>query len=121
MTPAECLPVEPGEYVLDLCAAPGGKATALGAKLKGQGILAANDISTSRARALLRNIELFGIPNVCVLSEPPERLKRVFRNFFIRSCWMRPAPGKGCSEKRKPWQGTGVRKNRRNFLCSKRI
>ena len=45
MTPAACLPVNPGESVLDLCAAPGGKATALGAALKGQGLLIANDIS----------------------------------------------------------------------------
>ena len=47
MTPAACLPVNPGESVLDLCAAPGGKATALGAALKGHGLLIANDISTS--------------------------------------------------------------------------
>ena len=33
MTPASCLPAEPGDVVLDLCAAPGGKATALGAAL----------------------------------------------------------------------------------------
>ncbi len=99
MTPAECLPVEPGEYVLDLCAAPGGKATALGAKLKGQGILAANDISTSRARALLRNIELFGIPNVCVLSEPPERLKRVFPEFFHKILLDAPCSGEGMFRK----------------------
>ena len=36
MTPASCLPVTPGENVLDLCAAPGGKATALGAMSKRQ-------------------------------------------------------------------------------------
>lgn len=37
MTPASRLPVEPGDKVLDLCAAPGGKATELGARLKGKG------------------------------------------------------------------------------------
>ena len=60
MTPASRLPIEPGDFVLDLCAAPGGKATALGAALNDTGFLLANDISTSRARALLRNLELFG-------------------------------------------------------------
>ena len=45
MTPASCLPVEEGDRVLDLCAAPGGKATELAARLKGSGLLAANDIS----------------------------------------------------------------------------
>ena len=57
MTPASRLPVEPGERVLDLCAAPGGKATELGARLKGSGLLTANDISASRAKALLKNVE----------------------------------------------------------------
>ena len=36
MTPANRLPIEPGDRVLDLCAAPGGKATELGAKTKGK-------------------------------------------------------------------------------------
>ena len=63
MAPAALLPVTPGDYVLDLCAAPGGKATELGAKLKKEGMLVANDISNSRAKALQRNIELCGITN----------------------------------------------------------
>ena len=62
MTPASVLPVEPGDRVLDLCAAPGGKSTELGAKLMGKGVLIANDISNSRAKALLKNLELFGVP-----------------------------------------------------------
>ena len=74
MTPANRLPVEPGDRVLDVCAAPGGKATELGAKLQGQGVLIANDISSSRAKGLLKNIEMFGIGNVLVLSEEPGRL-----------------------------------------------
>ena len=71
MTPASYLPVTPGENVLDLCAAPGGKATALGAMLNGSGLLVANDISSSRTRALLRNVELFGITNAFVTNETP--------------------------------------------------
>ena len=60
MTPAAMLPVKPGDRVLDLCAAPGGKSTELGARLKGRGMLVSNDISYSRARALLKNLELVG-------------------------------------------------------------
>ena len=50
MAPASLLPVEPGDKVLDLCAAPGGKSTELAAKLQGEGLLFSNDISNSRAK-----------------------------------------------------------------------
>ena len=53
MTPANVLPVEPGDVVFDMCAAPGGKSTELGAKLNQKGLLITNDISNSRAKALL--------------------------------------------------------------------
>ena len=55
MTPANVLPIEEGDKVLDLCAAPGGKSTELAAKLNGTGVLVSNDISNSRAKALLKN------------------------------------------------------------------
>ena len=75
MTPADRLPIAPGDKVLDVCAAPGGKATELGAKLRGEGVLVANDISSSRAKGLLKNIEVFGIGNVLELSEEPGKLE----------------------------------------------
>ena len=78
MTPASRLRTRPGEKVLDLCAAPGGKATALGAGLRGEGLLVANDINTARGRALLRNLELFGISNSLVANEPPHILAEKF-------------------------------------------
>ena len=82
MTPANRLPIEPGDKVLDVCAAPGGKATELGAKLDGTGVLMANDISNSRAKGLLKNIEVFGIGNVLVLSEEPGKLESYFPEYF---------------------------------------
>lgn len=78
MTPASILPVMQGEHVLDLCAAPGGKATALGAKLAGEGLLVANDISASRAKALLKNLEIFGIRNSFVTNAYPAKLAEQF-------------------------------------------
>lgn len=99
MTPASRLPVLPGEYVLDLCAAPGGKATALGASLMGRGLLVANDISTSRARALLRNLELFGIPNIFVANENPEKLVKYFPDFFHKIILDAPCSGEGMFRK----------------------
>ncbi len=99
MTPANLLPVMPGDKVLDLCAAPGGKSTELGAKLKGKGMLVSNDISNSRAKALLKNLELWGIENICVTSEEPAKLKEIFGQFFDKILIDAPCSGEGMFRK----------------------
>lgn len=101
MTPANRLPIDPGDKVLDICAAPGGKATELGAKLLHQGILAANDISSSRAKGLLKNMEVFGIPNVLVLSEDPENIENYFTGYFDKILIDAPCSGEGMFRKDK--------------------
>lgn len=99
MAPAACLPVQPGDRVLDLCAAPGGKATELAARLQGEGILVANDVSHSRAKALLRNLELFGAENILVTSEEPEQLSSYFPGWFDRILVDAPCSGEGMFRK----------------------
>ncbi len=99
MTPASCLNIRQGEKVLDLCAAPGGKATELGAKLKGEGLLVANDISASRARALLKNIEVFGIPNAFLINEIPAKIAEQFTEFFDKILVDAPCSGEGMFRK----------------------
>ncbi len=99
MTPASRLKVQPGERVLDLCAAPGGKATELGAALQGEGLLVTNDINTARARALLRNLELFGISNSFVTNEPPHVLAERFPEFFHKIMVDAPCSGEGMFRK----------------------
>lgn len=99
MTPASRLKVQPGERVLDLCAAPGGKATELGAALQGEGLLVANDINTARAKALLRNLELFGISNSFVTNEPPHVLAERFPEFFHKIMVDAPCSGEGMFRK----------------------
>ena len=99
MTPAHILDVRPGERVLDLCAAPGGKSTQLGAALAGRGVLVSNDISNSRAKALLKNLELFGIPNSVVLSEAPHRLVSPFHAYFDKILIDAPCSGEGMFRK----------------------
>ncbi len=101
MTPANRLPVEPGDKVLDVCAAPGGKATELGAKLDGKGVLIANDISNSRAKGLLKNLELFGIGNMLVLSEEPGKLMEYFPEYFDKILIDAPCSGEGMFRKDK--------------------
>lgn len=99
MTPASRLKVQPGERVLDLCAAPGGKATELGAALQEEGLLVANDINTARAKALLRNLELFGISNSFVTNEPPHVLAERFPEFFHKIMVDAPCSGEGMFRK----------------------
>lgn len=100
MRPAELLPVKPGDKVLDLCAAPGGKSTALGAKLCGQGLLVSNDVSASRAKALLKNIEYFGIINSLILSEQPHKLAEHFPEYFDKVLIDAPCSGEGMFRKK---------------------
>ena len=99
MTPASVFDVRPGMKVLDLCAAPGGKSTALGVKLNGEGLLVSNDISGSRCKALLHNIEIFGIPNALVTNAVPARLAEHFPCFFDRILVDAPCSGEGMFRK----------------------
>lgn len=111
MTPASRLPVEEGDVVLDLCAAPGGKATELGAKLHGTGLLIANDISSKRAKALLKNIELFGVENSFIVTEYPAKLVEYFTGFFDKILIDAPCSGEGMFRKDpamvKAWEQNG--------------
>ena len=99
MAPASRLGVQPGERVLDLCAAPGGKSTELGARLAGQGLLVSNDISANRMKGLLKNIEVFGISNAFLTNEEPERLARCFPEYFDRILVDAPCSGEGMFRK----------------------
>lgn len=111
MTPASRLPVKPKDRVLDLCAAPGGKATELAARLQGEGMLLANDISASRARALLKNLELQGVENMLITGEEPERLAAVYPEFFDAILLDAPCSGEGMFRKERSmvsaWSGKG--------------
>lgn len=112
MTPASLLPVEPGDKVLDLCAAPGGKTTELGAKLQDQGVLVCNDISNSRAKALLKNVEVIGVRNAMVVSEAPNKLAKSFEGYFDKILVDAPCSGEGMFRKQpsimKNWEQYGV-------------
>ena len=58
MAPAEYLMAEPGERILDLCAAPGGKSTQIACSMQGEGLIVCNEIHPARAKILSENIEL---------------------------------------------------------------
>ncbi len=95
MLPAEVLAVQPGERVLDLCAAPGGKSTRLAEAMQGQGLLFCNEIRPSRSRALIRNLEKHGVVNAVVLVEEPARLADRLPAYFDRILVDAPCSGEG--------------------------
>ncbi|AWB44175.1 rRNA cytosine-C5-methyltransferase [Paenibacillus sp. CAA11] len=99
MAPAEALDVQPGDRVLDLCAAPGGKSTQIAARLQGEGLLVTNDISAERTKALAKNIELYGVRNAIVLNETPERIAKAFPHFFNKILIDAPCSGEGMFRK----------------------
>ena len=99
MFPAQVLPVDEGDYILDMCAAPDGKSTALAAKLHGTGCLVSNDISASSAKALLKNIEASGVRNAIVLTEDPKHLVPFYPEYFDKILIDAPCSGEGMFRK----------------------
>ena len=95
MAVAEISGAIPGERILDLCAAPGGKTTALACMMKGEGLLISNEINASRARILSSNVERMGITNCIVTNESPESLALKFPSFFDRIIVDAPCSGEG--------------------------
>jgi NOL1/NOP2/sun family putative RNA methylase len=90
---------QPGERVLDLSAAPGGKATHIAARLGSQGLLVANEIHNGRAWELAENLERWGARNVVVTNETPAHLSATLPDFFDRVLLDAPCSGEGMFRK----------------------
>lgn len=95
----EMLGVEKNDFVLDLCAAPGGKSTQIGAKLQGTGLLWSNEIVKSRANILLSNIERMGISNAVVSNCHPDILCNELQGKFDKVLVDAPCSGEGMFRK----------------------
>lgn len=99
MSVAELIEVKPGEKVLDLCAAPGGKSTQVACKMQNKGLLVSNEINASRAKILSQNIERLGIANAVVLNEDSGKLAKTFPEFFDKIIVDAPCSGEGMFRK----------------------
>lgn len=99
MAPVPFLAVKPGERVLDLCAAPGGKSTQIADFLQGEGILVSNEIHPARAKVLSENIERMGVVNALVLNETPARLADLLEGYFDKVLVDAPCSGEGMFRK----------------------
>ena len=99
MAVVEQMHINEGDYVLDLCSAPGGKSTQIAAKLNGTGLLVSNEIIKSRASILSSNIERMGIKNAVVLNEEPKNIAKHFKCFFNKILVDAPCSGEGMFRK----------------------
>ncbi|MDE6929672.1 MAG: RsmF rRNA methyltransferase first C-terminal domain-containing protein [Lachnospiraceae bacterium] len=113
MAVAQLLEVKPGDWVLDLCAAPGGKTTQIAGELMGRGILVCNEIHPSRAKILSQNVERMGISGAVVTSEDSEKLAKRFGPVFDKIVIDAPCSGEGMfrkdEEARLQWSREHVR------------
>jgi len=95
MAPVSVLSPKPGERILDLCAAPGGKSIQIADAIQNEGLLVCNEPVPSRAKILSRNIERMGVINALVVSADPDQLKDVWTGLFDAILVDAPCSGEG--------------------------
>ena len=111
MAVVELLDPKPGDKVLDLCAAPGGKTTQIAGRLLGQGLLVSNEIHPSRAKILSQNVERMGIANAVVSNESAKILADHFPGFFNKIVVDAPCSGEGMFRKDQKARGEWSQEN----------
>ena len=123
MLPAEVMNVSPGERILDLCSAPGGKATQIALKMKGKGFIVCNDPVPKRAAVLSRNMERMGAVNGIVTCCYPEQIPESWNGAFDGVLVDAPCSGEGMfrrePESRNEWtaeQALGCAARQREIL-----
>ena len=99
MATAECVEVQPDWWVLDMCAAPGGKSSQLRNKLGENGILISNEIIPSRCKILTGNVERLGFRNTATTCMDPSRVAKVFPETFDLVMVDAPCSGEGMFRK----------------------
>jgi 16S rRNA C967 or C1407 C5-methylase (RsmB/RsmF family)/NOL1/NOP2/fmu family ribosome biogenesis protein len=91
----EALDVRPGQRVLDLAAAPGGKTTLVAGRLGGQGVVVANEVQRGRVQALADNLDRWGSGRTVLAGETVARLAERLPGSFDRVLLDAPCSGEG--------------------------
>ena len=99
MAVGQLLMPEPGDRILDLCAAPGGKSFAVWLSKTPDSLMIANEIHPQRVKALAQNCERMGMGDTVVLNETPLGLAKRFPSFFDRILVDAPCSGEGMFRK----------------------
>lgn len=118
MAPGAYLDAKPGDIVLDLCAAPGGKSTQIAEAMQGEGLLISNEIHPSRAKILSENIERMGVSNCLVTNETPQHLSQVWKECFNKIMVDAPCSGEGMFRKNE--EAAGQWSEEHVLMCAKR-
>jgi len=95
MVSASVLKAQPGEKILDLCAAPGGKTTQIAAAMRGEGLLVSNEPVPNRAKVLAENLERMGVVNAIAVNAYPDQLAKKWPEFFDAILVDAPCSGEG--------------------------
>ena len=98
MMPATFLPLSEDDWVIDLCASPGGKSIQVANKIP-KGVLISNEIVKSRANILKSNIERMGLSNVIVTNNEPLAFEKCFSGLFDAVVVDAPCSGEGMFRK----------------------
>lgn len=95
----EILDVKKGDWVLDMCAAPGGKSTQIAAKLNHTGFLVSNEIEKKRAVILMSNMERLGFGECLITNNRPDELANEMKSWFDKVLVDAPCSGEGMFKK----------------------
>jgi len=99
MMPVQALDIQPGHRVLDMCAAPGSKATQIAENLGGTGLVVASEPNPGRANHLVSNVQRVGHLNMVVVREDGRNFPRVAEPGFDRILVDAPCTGSGTTRK----------------------
>lgn len=94
--PVLALAAQPGETVLDVCAAPGGKTSHVAATTNNQAVITANDNSRIRLNKLIANLQRLGVANVeTTLYDAAQLAKKLDGRLFDKILLDAPCSGEG--------------------------
>ena len=99
MLPAFLLNPKPGDIVLDLCAAPGGKSMQTSLLMENKGLIVSNDIAKNRAFAISENAERLGRGNLLITNNDFSLIYKNYLNYFDKIILDAPCSGSGMFRK----------------------
>jgi len=99
MATLSALDIKEGWWVLDTCAAPGGKSTQAAAQITHSGFILSNEYEPKRAKTVVSNFERLGIRSGMVTSLDTSELSRMFSAVFDLVIADVPCSGEGMFRK----------------------